>query len=118
MIKTFPIYWILIALVLPGAVARAAEENSARAGIGPVEPFIDGQTILVARLDTTRINFDSIEQWLGQAGQAQALVSQVGAGYPRHSGSAAERRRPEARNHGWHAPGMEPGRNRSLRYHV
>src|SRR5205085_3766707 len=74
MIKTFPIYWILIALVLPGAVARAAEENSARAGIGPVEPFIDGQTILVARLDTTRINFDSIEQWLGQAGQAQASV--------------------------------------------
>jgi len=69
------IQYLLIAMLLAFSSRAAAAEPeappdaAARAAVAPVEPFIDGQTILVARLDTAAVDLGAVENWMKQAAQ-------------------------------------------------
>jgi prepilin-type processing-associated H-X9-DG protein len=58
---------MLLVPVTDASAAEADAPDSAGVAAAAVAPFVDGQTILVARLDAAAVDFGAVEAWVKQA---------------------------------------------------
>jgi hypothetical protein len=56
--KTRPLFTLLLSLLLAPALTRAADTDTA------IAPYVDQQTVLVARIDTAAVDVPAIRKWM------------------------------------------------------